>query len=153
MKIIIVDLDGTVADHTHRVSKLSIGFDEYNSLLHLDTPIDGVISILDAMFNTHIILFITGRPVQYKTETIEWLFKHRVAFHELYMRPDGDMRSDTVLKAAALHSFLNFNGFSIKDVAFVLEDRDCVVKMWRGMGLTCLQVNNFEISKESLNVN
>ena len=30
--------------------------------------------------------------------------------------------------------------FDYKDIWCVLEDRKCVVDMWRGEGLTCLQV-------------
>lgn len=148
--IIIVDLDGTVCNHKHRLQRLPDGFDEYNSLLHLDTPISGVIEILENMFKSHTIIMITGRPEQYRYETMLWLYKYKVYYHELFMRPDGDMRSDVVLKAWALNMWLQKEGFAISDISFVLEDRDCVVKMWREMGLTCLQVDNFEILKESL---
>ena len=32
------------------------------------------------------------------------------------------------------------NGLDFSDVAFILEDRDSMVKKWRDLGLTCLQV-------------
>jgi len=152
MKVIIADLDGTLFDHSHRTKNLDIGFDEYNSLLHLDEPIHGVCEILRAMYKTHIIIIITGRPEQYREATVDKLFKHMVPYHHLYMRPTDDMRSDTMLKADILNRALEHIDAEENAVDLILEDRNCVVDMWRRMGFTCLQVNNFEIKKESLNV-
>jgi hypothetical protein len=144
-RLVIVDMDGTVSNHHHRASQLDIGFDEYNSLLHLDDPIHGVCEIVRKMSTTHLIIFITGRPNKYRAETIDWMRRNDVPHDELYMRPDDDMRSDVTLKAGILMGILDNKQMDLHDITFVLEDRDCVVKMWREMGLTCLQVNNFEI--------
>ena len=56
------------------------------------------------------------------------------------MRKDGDFRSGTVVKKELLDNYLSDNGYTKDDVAFILEDRSSVVKMWRDAGYTCLQV-------------
>ena len=56
--------------------------------------------------------------------------------YELHMRKTGDSRKDCIVKKEIFDA-------EIKDkyyIEFILDDRDQVVKMWRSMGLTCLQV-------------
>ena len=48
----------------------------------------------------------------------------------------GQNKFDNIMGSAKLFE----NNFDYKDIWFVLEDRQCVVDMWRGEGLTCLQV-------------
>jgi hypothetical protein len=52
------------------------------------------------------------------------------------MRPENDMRKDSVVKSELFweHVAPNYN------VQFVLDDRDQVVDFWRSIGLVCWQV-------------
>ena len=68
-------------------------------------------------------------------DTEEWLKVNDIPFHGLYMRGLGDARSDTDVKRDIYNTH-----FADKKVWFVLEDRDKVVKMWRDLGLSCMQV-------------
>jgi hypothetical protein len=55
---------------------------------------------------------------------------------ELHMRPAGDVRNDAIVK-------LELFDQHVRDryrVAYVLDDRDRVVRAWRSIGLTVLQV-------------
>jgi hypothetical protein len=70
----------------------------------------------------------TRRP-----ETIAWLKKERVKYHELRLRKNGDRRSDVIVKREMLA------GIDKRKVLFVVEDRNRVVEMWRKEGLVCLQ--------------
>jgi hypothetical protein len=55
-------------------------------------------------------------------------------YRHLFMRRAGDSRPDQVIKREILDLIP-------KDrVAYVLDDRQQVVDMWRAQGLTCLQV-------------
>lgn len=54
---------------------------------------------------------------------------------ELYMRPEGDKRKDSIIKYEILQNLIKENF-----IAYVLDDRNQVVKMWREAGLRCLQV-------------
>lgn len=56
--------------------------------------------------------------------------------YELHMRPAGDRRRDSIVKAELFDRH-------VRDqyrVLVVLDDRKQVVEMWRSLGLTCLQV-------------
>ena len=141
-KIIICDLDGTLFDHTHR-RHLSDAqkFDEYNSKLHLDSPKKAVHEILHRMAPHHPVILITGRPDKWEKETRAQLQQYHVPYDDLYMRKEGDMQSDVDLKRGIFAMAVG----DASNVLFVLEDRDCVVDMWRSIGLTCLQVERFEV--------
>jgi hypothetical protein len=52
------------------------------------------------------------------------------------MREDGDKRPDYVIKREIYETHIKEN----YDVAYVFEDRELVVKMWREQGLRCFQV-------------
>jgi len=54
----------------------------------------------------------------------------------LLMRPYGDSRQDSVVKQEIYRKQIA----PYFDVAWVYDDRDQVVKMWRDEGLTCMQV-------------
>lgn len=55
--------------------------------------------------------------------------------YRLLMRKDNDWRHDTIVKPLMLD-------FPVSEVLFVLEDRNSMVKRWRELGYTCLQVND-----------
>ena len=146
MSIIICDLDGTLSNHNHRKHLSHVDFDAYNSQLHLDEPNAPIAELIYCMRAIgHTIIFMTGRAEKYFAQTREWLIRNRIHYDDLFMRADGDMRSDTVVKKSM---FDKLSSPEKENVLFVLEDRTCVVDMWRSIGLTCLQVENFEPRKE-----
>lgn len=136
-KAIIVDVDGTVADHDgirgpHELNKV-----------HLDKPKTSIINIVQKFHDTHHVLIVSGRQDSCKDATLEWLHNHGVIPRDntkfsLMMRAAGDIRKDSIVKREIFDNFISgkFN------VDFVLDDRNQVVDMWRNeLGLTCLQVN------------
>jgi hypothetical protein len=56
------------------------------------------------------------------------------------MRKNDDFRHDTEVKSENLYKFAFKVVNQQIDVAFILEDRDSMVKKWRELGFTCLQV-------------
>ena len=78
---------------------------------------------------------VTAREEKWRQDTEEWLKINDIPFNKLYMRGLGDSRSDSDVKRD-----IYTNNFIDKKVWFVLEDRDKVVKMWRELGLSCMQV-------------
>lgn len=82
------------------------------------------------------VIVMSGRDAVCRPETEAWL-DGIIEYDELFMRPEGDMRKDSIVKAELFDKYVRDNF----DVRFVLDDRDAVVEMWRQMGLTCLQVN------------
>ncbi|WP_422646953.1 AAA family ATPase [Actinoalloteichus caeruleus] len=128
---VMCDLDGTVALVGDRSP-----YDE--SRVESDQPNPAVIAALRGMHATgHRVLFCSGRTSGSRGATERWLARHVDVPHDLLlMREPGDRRKDAVVK-------LEMFDREIRDhyrVVFVLDDRDQVVRLWRGLGLTVMQV-------------
>lgn len=153
---IIVDIDGTLANCDHRqefvTNKGPWGKKDYDAFyqkMSEDTVHEHVLRIIQSCEAYHLI-FVTGRPEKYRLETMQWLRRfcwmipkegsHQYAaghrYEALHMRKDNDYRCDTIIKEAVYRKHIE----PFYEVDFVLEDRDRVVKMWRSIGLKCLQV-------------
>lgn len=130
-KAVIVDIDGTVAKMVDRSP-----FDE--SRVHEDLPNTPVIETVKALHQSgHRILFTSARTAGCKEATASWLSKYvGILDAQLFMRAEGDYRKDSIVKQEIFDNEIRYN----YDVVCVLDDRDQVVKAWRDMGLTCLQV-------------
>lgn len=126
---IVVDIDGTIAKFNGR------GPFDYDKV-HTDHPKEDVISIIQdlAKQNTHII-YCSGRPNRCRVLTKNWMFIHDLPIGLLFMRADGDDRNDAIIKREFLDDIVKKYY-----VRAVFDDRDRVVRMWRDVGLTCLQV-------------
>jgi hypothetical protein len=83
------------------------------------------------------IVYCTGRRESVRAITHNWLINRGLVVDKLLMRPNEDKRHDTEVKPEQLIN----EDILLQDIAFVLEDRDSMVKKWRGLGLRCLQVD------------
>lgn len=102
---------------------------------HLDPPIEPIVNLAkDFKALNYEIIVVSGRPDdECGIKTEDWLRQHEVPYDHLFMRKGGDFREDTIIKKEILELLPK------KDIAFVVDDRDSVVAMWRNEGLTCLQ--------------
>lgn len=146
-KIVVCDIDGTISKVGDRIKYLEQekkDWDSFYAHCGEDEPNEIVIEIVDAMMhNFYKLVLCSGRRESCRRDTAEWLFRHGEnigCYDEILLRADGDFRSDTVVKKELLDNYLSENGYTKDDVAFILEDRSSVVKMWRDAGYTCLQV-------------
>jgi hypothetical protein len=139
---IIADLDGTIADATHRlhhITKPEKDWDSFFAEVGGDEPIYPIIALLGVMSEAGVkIDIVTGRSAVAMRDTIRWLERNSVPCDRLHMRKEGDRRPDHVVKK----EWLDANGTD--GILFVLEDRARVVKMWRDAGLRALQVADGE---------
>ncbi len=137
MKTVIFDIDGTLADCGARLRHLRKEPKDWNAFfdeIELDPPNEPVVEICRAMHQRgYRILLCTGRSEKLRGKTEEWLARHEIPYHEIRMRPDGDFRPDDEAKKKMVGEEEK------KDVLFVVEDRSRMVRMWREMGLACLQ--------------
>ncbi len=136
---VIVDIDRTLSNcfwRDHLINSEG-GWDAYHAVMGEDEPVHDVVALVTAMYSSgYNIVGITARPEKYRKATTEWLDKHKVCMDELLMRPDGDFRPTTeVKKQLASERF-----YVPSAVAFVIDDREDIVTMFRGMGVTALQV-------------
>jgi hypothetical protein len=137
----VFDLDGTLADVTHRTPlALEKKWDEFNAACAGDTPRlaeSYLIRMIYAYTPYHRIMIITGRSDKYRKQTEEWLVANGIPYDELHMRPEGNHSPDVVIKAQL--GFMAGLAPGMRNVAFVVEDRDKMVEVWRANGLTCFQ--------------
>ena len=143
-KLVIFDLDGTIADisvRRHLATKddgrmnWTIFQDPKN--IDLDVPNQKVVDMLDMIDNTdkYQIWILSGRSDVTKDVTINWLSNHGINYDHLIMRDQDNLyMPDNDLKQSWL------NDIGVDNVAMVFDDRNQVVDMWRANGLTTFQV-------------
>lgn len=136
---VIFDLDGTLADVTHRVPLAEAKkWDEFNAACVRDTPRNAERRLATMVYlhaPNHRIAICTGRSEAVRKETEEWFVKNGIPYDELFMRPIDDHRPDIVLKKEMAFTVMTRG----EGIIFVVEDRDKVVAMWRELGITCFQ--------------
>ena len=140
LRIIISDLDGTLSDPAHRIKLYKKKmYSEFNSAGKDDKPLQSICNILRSLndLETYIVV-CTARDDSCREDTLNWLKLNEVPCAKLMMRRSGDNRPDAVVKKEMLDQLLETYKFN--QFWFALEDRDVCVDMWRGEGLTCLQV-------------
>lgn len=134
---VLCDIDGTIADITHR---LKYGGGEtkdwkmFFSLMSEDTVREEVRKKLhDFHTNGFTIIFVTARPEDYREETTRWLDNHGLSFAwTLIMRRSNDKRPDTEVKQQILDTYFPDKS----QIHLVIDDRPSVIRMWRENGLT-----------------
>lgn len=142
-QVTICDIDGTIADCTHRLFLLKekpTDWETFHFLATNDTPILENIQILqNHYFLAGLqIYFVTARPERTRDLTEMWLrdhvgYKYGIHHSGLFMRKDDDHRNDDIIKREIFEQY-----FADKEVRYVLEDRPRVVKMYRDLGLTVI---------------
>ena len=142
MKAIIVDVDGTVADCEHRRHHLdSNNWPGFFGAMADDGVFAHTIEVVNAMrAQGYKVLIVTARPDEhdYKQVTQDWLAANGIVYDGFYMRQGGDYRKDNIVKREILGRIMMDDGY---EPVMAFDDRDQVVKMWREMGIPCLQVN------------
>jgi len=138
---VLVDLDGTLADCTHRLHHIRQGrrknWDAFFAGCHLDEPNEAVVALVKALIHEHRVVYCSGRPEKTRKATEGWLLEHLgVTDPQLYMRGDHDRRGDDIVKRELLHR-IRADGY---DPKLAIDDRKRVVDMWRSEGLVCAQV-------------
>ena len=167
-KIVIVDVDGTLADCGHRrrqvpkncqkckgsgkiegmrglpcekclgkghITGTDWRFFYTPDLILKDPPFPVVVEWVQNLYDYYTVLIVSGRGADIAAEgTVNWLAKHQVPYHHIFMRRGGDHRDDAMVKQDIL------NMLPKDQIAFTIDDRNRVVDMWRANGLTCYQV-------------
>lgn len=143
MDCYIFDLDGTLADLSHRLHHIKTpgkpkDWRAFFANVLDDAPIPHIVELYHFVSRKKPVVFVSGRSDEARGDTILWLVKHNFIIHAngLYMRTAGDQRPDYLVKYDLLQQ-LKADGWS---PVMAFDDRDQVVKMWRENGIPCAQV-------------
>jgi len=126
----IFDIDGTLAKMNGRSPY------DYSKVL-TDLPNRDVVNLAKHLYDSTYIIIVSGRDGSCSYETQKWLYDNGITYENIYMRPAGDSRSDTIIKTEIYENEIKGK----YNVLGVFDDRDRVVQTWRSLGLTCFQVD------------
>ncbi|MEY3734526.1 MAG: hypothetical protein RL347_1885 [Actinomycetota bacterium] len=129
----VIDIDGVLADVSHRLHHLQgprSDWEAFFSGMSDDTVLEsGVRAALDAAAAGLEIVYLTGRPERWRSDTIRWLDRHVLPSGRLVMRPDDDRRPARAYKVQALRTLSEQ-----VTVAYLLDDDVAVVQAARAAG-------------------
>jgi len=139
MKCVIFDMDGTLANVEHRrhhLQKDKPDLKSWNKEIANDTPNEHICELACLYHRQgYKIIVCSGRFEEYrgitKIQLYDWIH-----YEALYMRKDGDYRSDVDVKQDMLNAIIS-QGYK---PVISFDDRDKVVKMWRDNNIPCCQV-------------
>ena len=130
---VIFDLDGTLADISHR--------NPYDSShANLDPVIEQTAIICSFLRQEgHRILFVSGRQEKDRAVTNDFIKQKVLKCHEFYrlfMRADKDQRRDVDVKRDIFEQHIRGQ----YNVFLAVDDRNQVVNLWRQLGIRTFQV-------------
>lgn len=131
---VLVDIDGTIA-HMGKGQPGRRGPYEWHRVGE-DDPCRPILNLVRLLAAKYRIVFVSGRDEICREQTEAWLDEHHSYLAPLFMRPHKDNRPDNDIKLEIYQQHIEPH----YDVVYVLDDRDQVVRMWRSLGLTVLQV-------------
>lgn len=144
-EVVIMDLDGTLANGSHRLHllptkdmHLTETWREFNAAAKDDAPIANTIEMFNALIRggkTGVVL--TGRSGEFLSDAVHWLSSHKCHYDFLVMRGAEDNRKDTVIK----EEFLRAVGLDRILCAF--DDSPAVIAHFRSMGITTYAVTEY----------
>ena len=140
-KVIICDIDWTVANLEHRLHFLEWkkDHDSFYANVWWDTPIQPVIDVINQLSKAYTIIFVSWRRNKTYRDTKSWLHKYGVHYDYILMRWWRDYRPDTEVKEWIYNRCLKD-----LDIVWVFDDRPSVCRKRIELGLfvfNCQQGN------------
>lgn len=139
-KIIVFDIDGTLANIDHRrqfVASKPKNWKAFTAVMDKDPPNDDIVFLAKLFYQQgYIVLICTGRNEGNKSVTVEWLAKQGVEYKKIYMRNGDDFRRDSIVKVELLAQIRQEFG----EPYLWFDDRNQVVDAIRAEGVRVLQV-------------
>lgn len=132
--VVLCDLDGTLCLHDGRGP---FDYDKCNTDL-VNKPIRELLWAMAGDENPKDIIYLSGREEIARSKSEAWLRDNKCPVGPLYMRSKGDYRKDTIVKLELFEA--NIRGRF--NVLCVFDDRPSILRMWRELGLTTLQVGD-----------
>jgi len=166
-KIVIWDVDGTMADCLHRKTYLNVcrncneteEFHEGNAVNECEAFVPGkknhkvFYSKVSADYPIQIVIdwnracheagyyniVVSGRPTDLAGNATEaWLNLYGAKYKHMFMRAAGDFTNDTRVKQEILDRILQW--VPKEQILFAVDDRPRVIRMWKDNGIKCYDV-------------
>ena len=140
-KIILCDIDGTIANNGHRQHFLEgkKDWDGFFSELINDEPIFPIINkVIEEYKAGKDIIFLTGRPERYRYSTTTWLKEYFSFDIKLLMRKDGDLHNKVIVKKQIFET--NFNA---SEIDYILDNDPDLLAMWNNYGIKTFEVKDY----------
>jgi hypothetical protein len=139
-KIIVFDIDGTLANVDHRrqfVASRPKNWAAWNAGMKNDTVNEDIVFILDTFLDRgNTIIICSGRGEETREVTEQWLADQEIGFTKLFMRKAKDYRKDSIVKVELLQQIREQFG----EPFLWFDDRMQVVEAIRAEGIRVLQV-------------
>ncbi len=138
-KIVLCDIDGTIANNDHRQHYLKgkKDWDGFFSELSKDIPIYPVINLVnDEHQKGNKIVFLTGRPEKYRYSTTLWLkdfFNFEII---LLMRKNNDKNNKLRVKKEIFN-----NNFKVNEILYCIDNDYELLCQWKDLGVKTLDAN------------
>jgi hypothetical protein len=137
--IIIVDIDGTLANIDHRLHYMDQEEKDrksFFSAMDQDSVYESVRLLVNTLSEHYIIILMSGRPDNYATKTEQRLLDNGINHHYCLMRSSFDSRSDVEVKRD-LYDFCIGN----QTVLMAFDDRQSIIELWRSKGIYVFDCN------------
>lgn len=136
-EVVVVDLDGTVADLSHRfhwIDREEKNWNQFFLECEGDSPIQSTIDMVKQdIADGKQIIFVSGRSDIVRDRTELWVGRHVQEDPIILMRRSFDKRPDTEVKKDIYDKYLK--GYNILKV---YDDRPSVIRMWQAEGLNVI---------------
>lgn len=136
---VCVDIDGVLADATHRQYMLDYhDWDSFFMAVGDDALLEPQAALLELLNDGHVISLVTSRPAWIGDLTVNWLDRCGVRWDLLIMRSNGDYRRAPQVKANAVEQ-LRANGF---DPMLAFDDDERNVAAYERQGVPCVYIHS-----------
>ena len=135
----VFDIDGVLADVSHRVHFLERRFKDWQSFFAAavhDAVLDPGAALVREAARECEVIYLTGRPEGCRSDTLTWLAQHGLPEGVLYMRPHADHRPARSLKPSILR-----RAARDRTVAVIVDDDLEVCEAYEAAGWTVLRAD------------
>lgn len=140
-KVVIVDIDGTVADAHVRMAGIENAMDNWLDFMAgslADPLIEEVARLLDLLNDEVAIVMLSARPISIQDETRAWLEQHKVRWDLLILRATSSIEKPLNYKRHRTNELRQRNF----EPVLSLEDDRRNVDMYREEGVPCLYIHS-----------
>jgi predicted secreted acid phosphatase len=141
-ELVVCDLDGTLADNRHRRHLVPApgeyrDWTPYSKACVDDTPIEGVISLINLLWNHYSIFLLSNRESSAIDETRWWLSRHGVMYDFLRLREPEDIEGSSEYKVKAIDRIKD-DGYKVH---LLIDDLPSTFTQVRAAGTPVVCVN------------